>query len=118
LPIVFETIWRELKISGGARHMAIGPLEAFGWGCVGSLAVEIVLFCRAVRNGAGNAVPSFYRRPAFIVGRTLLVALAGCIAVASGITQPMQGIAVGAGAPQLVLALYRSRSLPDRDIDD
>jgi hypothetical protein len=92
----------------------MSPLQAFGWGCVGSLAVEIVLFCQAVRTSPDNDIPPLYRKTAFMIGRILLVAVAGCIAAASGTTQPMQAVAIGAATPQLVLALYRLRTIPDR----
>jgi hypothetical protein len=97
--------------------MAMSPVHAFGWRCVGSLAVEIVLFCQAVRTSPDNDIPPLYRNTAFIVGRILLAVVAGCIATASGTMQPMQAVAVGAGAPQLILALYRLRTIPDRAED-
>jgi hypothetical protein len=87
----------------------MSPLQALGWGCAGSFAVEVVLFCQAVRHSRDNHVSSLYRTKAFMVGRILLVAVAGTLAAAWGITQAMQGVAIGAGAPQLVLALYRLR---------
>lgn len=87
----------------------MNPLNAFGWGCAGSFALEIVLFCNAVRHGRRNRIPALYRRPAFILGRMLLVVVAGIVAAAWGITQPLQGLAVGAATPQLMLSLTRFR---------
>jgi len=87
----------------------VNPPSAFWWGCAGSFAVEIVLFCHAVRNTRGNRVPTLYRKPAFIVGRILLVGVAGIISAAWGITLPFQGLAVGAATPQLVLSLSKFR---------
>jgi hypothetical protein len=97
-----------IRVYRGER-MAMRPLSAFGWGCAGSFALEIVLFCHAVRQSKSNRIPSPYGRPAFIVGRALLVFVAGIVAAAWGITQPLQGLAVGAGAPQLMLSLTRFR---------
>ena len=87
----------------------MSPLGAFGWGCAGSFALEIIQFCHAVRHSRSNRIPTPYRRPAFIVGRTLLVLVAGIVAAAWGITQPLQGLAIGAGTPQLMLSLTRFR---------
>jgi hypothetical protein len=87
----------------------MNSLQAFGWGCAGSFAIEIVLFCQAIRQSRNNCVPAVYRRTAFILGRILLVVVAGVVAVAAGITQPMQGLAVGASAPRIILALYKLR---------
>ena len=50
---------------------AVNSLNAFGWGCAGSFAIEVVLFCDAVRNRRANRIPALYRRPAFILGRAL-----------------------------------------------
>jgi len=88
---------------------AVNSLNAFGWGCAGSFAIEVVLFCDAVRNSRANRIPALYRRPAFILGRALLVVVAGVVAAAWGISQPLQGLAVGAGTPQLLMSLTRFR---------
>jgi len=88
-------------------------LAAFGWGCLGSGAVEIVHFCHGLRSSRSHAIPSLYRSPAFLVARVALVLVAGGIAAAWEITRPMQAVAVGAGAPQLVLALCRLRLVHD-----
>jgi hypothetical protein len=94
------------------------PLDAFGWGCAGSFALEVILFCHAVRQSRSSRVPALYRKPAFIVARTLLVLVAGLVAAAWGITQPLQGLAVGAGTPQLMLSLTRFRFAPGAREDE
>ena len=92
------------------------PLEAFGWGCAGSFAIEVVLFCRAVRSSKYGCLPQYYRRKTFMVGRVLLIIVAGVLAAAWGITQPIQGLALGAAAPRLMLGLQRLRlGLPDEE---
>jgi len=44
-----------------------------------------------------------------VVGRILLILVARLVAAAGGITQPIQGLALGAAAPRLVLRLERLR---------
>ena len=82
-------------------------LEAFGWGCAGSCALEVVHFCHAVRES--QRLPQYYRKKTFIVGRMLLMLVGGVVAAAWGIAQPIQGLALGAAAPRLILALERMR---------
>lgn len=90
----------------------MNPLFAFGWGCAGNIAVEIVLFCNAVRQSRSGRVPVLYRNPAFVIARILLGVVGGLIAAAWGITLPLQGFALGAAAPRLVLSLARLRLPP------
>jgi hypothetical protein len=84
-------------------------LAAFAWGCAGSGAHEIVIFCNAVRDSKNCRLPIEYRKPAFVVARILLIAVAGVLAAAWGISQPIQGIALGAATPQIMLRLERLR---------
>src|SRR5579872_5146931 len=67
--------------SGGIREgmTPVGQVAAFGWGCCGSIAIEVVLFCNAVRRSRGTQVPLLYRKPAFLLGRSLLVLVAGVL---------------------------------------
>jgi hypothetical protein len=67
--------------------VAISPLQAFGWGCVGSFAVKVVLFCQAVRHSRNSRVPSLYRTTAFIVGRVLGV---GAASAEAGVRRKQQ----------------------------
>jgi hypothetical protein len=83
----------------------MNPLEAFGWGCAGSFALEVVYFCAAVRKS--QRLPHYYRKKTFVVGRVLLMVVGGVVAAAWGIRQPIQGLALGAAAPRLMLALER-----------
>lgn len=84
-------------------------MEAFGWGCAGSASLEVVQFCRAVRGSKNGRLPPLYRTKVFIVGRVLLIIVAGVLAAAWGISQPIQGLALGAAAPRLMLGLERLR---------
>ena len=84
-------------------------VEVFLWGFLGSVALEVVLFCDAVRRQRGGRVPAVYRRPAFLVGRALLALVAGVVVVAWGIREPIQGLALGAAAPRLILWLENYR---------
>ena len=83
---------------------------AFGWGVAGSVSLEVVLFCAMVRGARSCRVPVLYRRPAFIVGRVLLALVAGLLVSAWGISQPLQGIALGAATPCILLEFGRDRS--------
>jgi len=87
----------------------LSPLSAFEWGCVGSAALEVVLFCHAVRSSRRCRVPARYKKPAFIIGRMLLTLVAGAVAVAWGITHAMQGLAIGVATPRLILSLENLR---------
>ncbi len=82
-------------------------LEAFGWGCAGSVALEVVLFCNAVRTSKTYRLPALYRRPAFVASRFLLIVVAGVLAAAWGISHPLQGIALGAATPRLMQEFER-----------
>lgn len=71
--------------------------------------MEVVTFCHTLRQNKRCLVPALYRRPAFIAGRILLALVAGIIAAAWGITLPIQGLALGAAAPRLILSLENFR---------
>ena len=86
---------------------------AFGWGFLGSLAIEVVVFCRKVRGDRSSRIPALYRKPAFIVGRVLLALVAGVVAAAWGINQPIQGLVLGAGTPRLVVWLESQAGGPE-----
>jgi len=77
-------------------------LEGFGWGCAGSFAHEVVLFCEEVRTSKTCRWPAPYTRPAFLAGRALLIVVAGVFTSAWGISNPLQGIALGAATPRLM----------------
>jgi len=81
--------------------------EAFCWGCAGSAAHEVVLFCNAIRSSRTRRIPQPYRTPAFVVGRVLLTVVAGILTAAWGISLPIQGIALGAATPRLMQKLER-----------
>jgi hypothetical protein len=87
----------------------MNPLEAFGWGCAGSFALEVVHFCGAIRGSKNGRLPHYYRKTTFIVGRALLMVVGGVLAAGWGIAQPIQGLALGAAAPRLILVLERLR---------
>ena len=89
----------------------IGQLAAFGWGCAGSIAIEVVLFCDAVRGSKAAQVPALYRKTSFLVGRSLLVLVAGVLVSAWGISKPIEGMAIGAATPQVILALRQVREI-------
>jgi len=84
-------------------------MEAFGWGCAGSAAHEVVLFCSAVRRSKTCRLPQPYRSPAFLIGRALLTLVAGVLTMAWGISLPIHGIALGAATPRLILKLEKFR---------
>jgi hypothetical protein len=87
----------------------VNGFEAFGWGCAGSAALEVVLFCTILRKSKTCRLPALYRRPAFVVGRVLLIIVAGVLTATWGISQPLQGIALGAATPQLMKQFERLR---------
>lgn len=96
---------RPLNVEGTSMN----PLEAFGWGCAGSFALEVVHFCRAVRESKTGRLPHYYRKKTFVVGRVLLMLVGGVLAAGWGIAHPIQGLALGAAAPRLILGLERLR---------
>jgi hypothetical protein len=85
----------------------VNSIEAFFWGCAGSAAIEVVLFCNAVRRSKTCRLSAPYRRPAFVVGRLLLIPVAGLLTAAWGISHPLQGVALGAATPRLMEELER-----------
>lgn len=82
---------------------------AFGWGCAGSAALEAVRFCERLRTSKSGRIPVEYLRSGFWVRRLLLALVAGTVAAAWGVAQPIQGLALGASAPRLMMTFERSQ---------
>ena len=87
----------------------LSPGAAFGWGCAGSAAVEAVRFCERLRKSKRGRIPVEYLRSGFWLGRVLLALVAGTVVAAWGIAQPIQGLALGAAAPRLMMTFEHSQ---------
>ena len=84
----------------------MSPLEAFAWGFLGSVAVEIITIFNALR-ATPNGLPARYRSVVFWIVRALVAFLAGGLALAYGIPTPILAMNVGAATPLLIQALAR-----------
>ena len=80
------------------------PLEIFGWGCMGSVGAEIILYVRAFD---APTMPDRYRRVTFYVGRVALALLGGAVAVAYEPHSALAALTVGAAAPSILKGLMR-----------
>jgi hypothetical protein len=89
--------------------------EQFLWGCVGSLAVEIVKIHWLY--GMARRLPVRYRSPVFWVARSLLALTGGSLAVAYRIETPVLALHLGAATPLIVQALAQNvgRLLAEQD---
>jgi hypothetical protein len=74
------------------------------WGCVGSVGIELVTLLQLYQRPNGR-LPARYHRVGFWIVRTLLVALAGMLAVALQAPSPQLAIACGVSTP---LILHRA----------
>lgn len=88
----------------------VPPLEIFLWGFCGSAAVEVVNLY-IYFNKDDNTLPSRYRRTGFWIIRVLLAIIAGGLALAYNIENPILAINIGAATPLIVQTL--TKSIPD-----
>lgn len=87
------------------------PFAAFAWGAAGSLAVEIVTAYHAITANDGN-LPKRYAKLPFLLVRGLLAIIAGGLAVAYGIQQPLLALNVGAATPLIIKTLADTAPTP------
>ena len=80
--------------------------ETFAWGLLGSAAVEMVTLLGYYSAGA-TRLPLRYRRVGFWIARSILSVLAGLLAVAYEIDQPILAFNVGAATPLIVTFMAR-----------
>jgi hypothetical protein len=80
------------------------PLEIFGWGCLGSVAAEVILILRSLDT---KDVPLRYRRPTFYIWRVVLALIGGAVAVAFQPRNALVALTVGAAAPSILKGLVR-----------
>jgi hypothetical protein len=91
--------------------------EQFLWGCVGSLAVEIVKIHWLY--GTARRLPARYGSPVFWIARSLLALTGGGLAVAYRIETPVLALHLGAATPLIIQALAQNvgRLLAEQDED-
>ena len=77
------------------------PVEIFGWGFGGSLAVEIMTLYQQLQLRSVE-LPERYRKVAFWVVRVLVAAIAGALALGYEIQKPLLAANVGAAAPLII----------------
>jgi len=80
--------------------------ETFGWGFLGSAAVEVVTLV-ALYSSPLRRLPSRYRKVGFWVTRAGLAVLAGFLAVAYEIDKRILAFNVGAATPLLITFMAR-----------
>lgn len=85
-------------------------LVVYGCGVAGSIAVELVIVLDFYRSPT-RRLPVTYRRSGFWLARILFALLAGLLPVASGVSNYMGAIELGASA-QFVLAAVLNRRRP------
>jgi hypothetical protein len=85
-------------------------LETFGWGFLGSAAVEVVTLV-ALYSSPRRRLPARYHRTGFWVTRAILAALAGLLAVAYEIDKRILAFNVGAATPLLITFMARGLRL-------
>jgi hypothetical protein len=83
-------------------------LLLYGSGVAGSIAIELVLVLDCYRSSSGR-LPATYRRRGFWIARILFAGLAGLLPLASGVTNYMAAIELGASA-QIVLISISNRA--------
>ncbi|HEX4822953.1 MAG TPA: hypothetical protein VFV19_01435 [Candidatus Polarisedimenticolaceae bacterium] len=88
--------------------------ETFGWGFLGSAAVEVVTLV-ALYSSPRRSLPPRYRKAGFWVTRTVLAALAGLLAVAYEIDKRILAFNVGAATPLLITFMARGVRLMTAD---
>jgi len=82
----------------------MNPIHTFFWGCLGSIAVEIVTINRIFSTKPAR-IPEQYRSAPFWIVRILLAVIGGCLAVAYEIDKPILAANIGAATPLLTQAL-------------
>lgn len=75
--------------------------EAFTWGVLGSVAVELVTLL-SLYGSASRRLPPRYRKVGFWVTRSVLAVLAGLLVVAYEIDKRIAAFNVGAATPLIV----------------
>ena len=88
--------------------------ETFGWGFLGSAAVEVVTLV-ALYSSPLRRLPSRYHRTGFWITRTGLAVLAGFLAVAYEIDKRILAFNVGAATPLLITFMARGIRLMTAD---
>ena len=88
--------------------------ETFGWGFLGSAAVEVVTLI-ALYSSPLRRLPSRYRKTGFWITRAGLAVLAGFLAVAYEIDKRILAFNVGAATPLLITFMARGIRLMTAD---
>jgi hypothetical protein len=83
------------------------PVEIFAWGFSGSLAVEIVSIYGYLSKDS-NKLPDRYKKVLFWFIRLLLAIVAGGLAMAYKIENPILAINIGAATPLIIQALAKN----------
>lgn len=83
------------------------PIEMFLWGFGGSAAVEIITLYGHF-NDDNKSLPARYCRIGFWIVRLLLAVIAGGLALAYNVKNPILTIHVGAATPLIVQTLART----------
>lgn len=79
-------------------------LEVFLCGCAGSIALDVTALARHIQTTRKRRLPHYYYSFGYYVVRSLIACMAGGLALAYGIQQPLLAINIGAAAPMLIVA--------------
>lgn len=83
--------------------------EAFGWGCIGSVAPEVLRFFKLASGGQPLPSLNWTVYAGFLL---LYILLAGVVAVAFKPDSPWKGLWVGASLPALIATLVQTAPVP------
>lgn len=88
----------------------ITPTEGFIWGFCGSLAVEVITLNSIYISEAG--FPARYKKFWFWILRFMLAVVAGGLAVAYKIDQPILAANIGAATPLIIQSFMQGIRVP------
>ncbi len=83
--------------------MSDAEVRMLVFGCLGSIAVELVNIVRAYEDGKQLSVR--YRRPGYLIARFLLCGVAGVLAMAYNTRQDLLSFHIGAATPAIIQLL-------------
>lgn len=101
----------EIVAQAAPNPIALSPLARFLWGFGGSIAVEIVAAYQTFNQAAPDekvALPKRYFQIQYCLVRLLLAIVAGGLAVAYHIDNPLVAANVGAATPLIIHALAQT----------
>ncbi len=85
----------------------MSPINAFFWGFIGSAAVEVITIIGYFSHNPPT-LPERYRRFGFWVTRIFLAMIAGGLAIAYKIENPVLALNIGAATPLIITSFAKN----------